>query len=66
MGSCCTEHGNVVHKWHLNGVNTGKRKGERESGSYSKIMVFWDVGLYSFIVRYQQFEINLLPLWTKE
>jgi hypothetical protein len=50
----------------MNGVNTGKRERERETSSYSKIMMFWDVVLYSFIVRYQQFEINLLPLWTKE
>jgi len=66
MASCCTEHRNVVYKWHLNGVNTGKRKTERESSSYSKIMVFLDVGLYCFIVRYQKLEINLPPLWTQE
>lgn len=66
MASCYTEHRNKVYKGHLNGINSRKRKRERESSSYSKIMILWDVGLCSFIARYQQFEINLLPLLTKE
>ena len=66
MVSCCTEHRNIVYKCHLHGINTGKRKREREFSPYSKIVMFWDVWLCSSILRYQQFEINLLPLWTKE
>jgi hypothetical protein len=54
---CCSEHRNVVHNWHLKLISTGKRKTERKSSSYtrSNIMMFWDVGPCSWVVRYQQF-----------